>query len=168
MDPLRDKVLKRKEELLKELNEIELFLKLHRKFSEEHTPNDRTRPRDANHLTDMLNREPAVVLLGPANTPSQRSALNPMKFALLAEAAIRKVGRPMSRAEVVEAIESRGAVIPSSDKARYIGTIMWRRKDKFVHLESSGYLLREMMSPSALREYDERHRNDGDEDPDIG
>ena len=38
--------------------------------------------------------------------------------------------------------EARDVEIPATDKARYVGTIMWRNKSKFLNIEGRGYWLR--------------------------
>jgi len=39
-------------------------------------------------------------------------------------------------------VEKRGIEIPSTDKQRYLGTILWRHRDRFVNIEGKGYWLR--------------------------
>jgi hypothetical protein len=72
-------------------------------------------------------------------------------FADIAEQVLIKHGAPMNRYRLVEAIEREGHPIPSSDKARYVGTILWRHKDRFVNLPDFGYWLKN--KPSAIGRY---------------
>lgn len=48
--------------------------------------------------------------------------------AAAAEKLILARGRPMTRYELVEAIERDGLIVGGHDKARNIGTILWRSK----------------------------------------
>jgi len=69
-------------------------------------------------------------------------SLRPSELAALVERIIRESGRPMTRGEIVEALDRRDVEIPGGDKARYIGTIMWRQKSTFLNIEGAGYWLR--------------------------
>jgi hypothetical protein len=64
------------------------------------------------------------------------------EIAQMIERVIRKVGEPMTRGQLVEALERRDVDFPAADKARYIGTIIWRHKAVFVNIEGKGYWLR--------------------------
>ena len=55
---------------------------------------------------------------------------------------IRELGKPVQRGEMVERIEAKGVKIWSDDKPRYIGTVLWRDKDRFVNIEGEGYWLK--------------------------
>ena len=50
----------------------------------------------------------------------------------------------MTRGEIVKAFELRDFEIPAKDKSRYLGTIAWRHKGKFVNVNGLGYWLREV------------------------
>jgi len=56
--------------------------------------------------------------------------------------------RPMQRGELVAAVEERGVTIPSEDKARYLGTILWRNRDQFVNIPEAGYWLADAPCPA--------------------
>lgn len=66
----------------------------------------------------------------------------PRDLAEMMERLIRDVGRPMTRGEIVEALELKDIVIPAQDKHRYIGTIAWRNKALFLNVHGRGYWLR--------------------------
>lgn len=69
-------------------------------------------------------------------------APKPAEIATLMERIIRDVGRPMTRGEIVSALEARDMMIPYEDKPRYVGTIAWRHKGLFENIEGRGYWLR--------------------------
>ncbi len=75
----------------------------------------------------------------------------PGEVAAMMESIIRSVGRPMQRGELVLAFEARDFEIPAKDKARYLGTIAWRNKSKFVNIEGQGYWLRDTSLPRGQR-----------------
>lgn len=141
--------LKRKKELQRELAEIEQFLALHRKYSgtkSEDVETDRPSASDDEALWQHYKttaENMAAVRAMKAEVPSTAKVRGaPANFAEIAERIIKDEGHPMTRAELVSAIEARGVPIPSSDKPRYIGTILWRNQDKFENIEGAGYWLR--------------------------
>jgi hypothetical protein len=48
-------------------------------------------------------------------------------------------GKPMTRSELLKALEERDVFLAGEDKAKYLGTIMWRMKEAFVNLDGHGY-----------------------------
>lgn len=75
------------------------------------------------------------------------SGARPDQMADLMERIIREVGRPMTRGEIVVALEKRDVLIPYEDKPRYLGTIAWRNKGRFLNVEGRGYWLRDEPIP---------------------
>lgn len=73
---------------------------------------------------------------------SGRRKARPDEIAQIMERVIREVGRPMTRGQLVDALERRDVDLPAADKGRYIGTIIWRHKSIFVNIEGFGYWLR--------------------------
>lgn len=47
-------------------------------------------------------------------------------------------GRPLTRSALVRSLEAEGYVIDAKDKAKVLGTNIWRSK-KFDHIEGKGY-----------------------------
>jgi len=118
--------LRRKEELQRELDEIEVFIAVHNRFA---TTDDRPAARQPKVAGKRARPE---VVRSPRTS-------RPANFANLVDEILAELGRPMTRAELVNAIEARGVSIPSGDKQRYLGTILWRRRDLFVHHDGVGY-----------------------------
>lgn len=141
--------VKRKRELLKEIKEIDNFLDMYHHFSgtkEEETETDiellpsirrRARP-------DFIERSPL----------RKKRRGNPEVIADAAERIIRESGRPMVRSVLAEALEAGGIEIPSEDKARYVGTVLWRQSERFINLDKEGYWLRD--TPNKEVGYDPR------------
>lgn len=73
----------------------------------------------------------------PRPARSQRN--DPTEVAKRAEALIREHGKPLQRGELVRRIEASGMPLHTGDKGKYIGTILWRQRDKFVNVEGQGY-----------------------------
>lgn len=58
----------------------------------------------------------------------------------------------MTRGALADALQSDGISIPSEDKARYLGTILWRKSAIFENLEGKGYWLRNQKIPQTKTE----------------
>jgi len=56
-------------------------------------------------------------------------------------------GRPMNRGELVRRLESVGYLIDGSDKAKVLGTNIWR-SGKFAHINGHGYWPRDIERPT--------------------
>jgi hypothetical protein len=52
-------------------------------------------------------------------------------------------GRPLNRGDLVRRLEAAGYLIDGSDKAKVLGTNIWR-SDKFDHIEGEGYWPRDI------------------------
>lgn len=89
-------------------------------------------------------QEPKETYL-PANGPvekrrfSTRGGSAPREIVEIMRRVIRETGRPLTRGEIVEALEARDVYLPALDKNRYIGTIAWRYKAFFTHIDGRGY-----------------------------
>lgn len=55
-----------------------------------------------------------------------------------AEKTILQAGRPLSRGEIVQRLESEGFIFQGSDKVKVFGTNLWRSR-RFVSLKGLGY-----------------------------
>ncbi len=56
-------------------------------------------------------------------------------------------GRPLNRGDLVRRLEGAGYLIDGSDKAKVLGTNIWR-SEKFDHLEGQGYWPRDIERPT--------------------
>ncbi|MGQ0446264.1 MAG: hypothetical protein ACT4O2_14355 [Beijerinckiaceae bacterium] len=79
-----------------------------------------------------------------------RRGATPAEIVKITERVIREGGRPLTRGEIVEALERRDVDIPAKDKPRYIGTIVWRNKGVFKNIEGLGYWLSSEPLPTAM------------------
>jgi hypothetical protein len=146
-------------ELEAEAQRIRLFLAMYEEFSEgtgiEH--NDAgIEGTERNLSTERLRRGPRI-RVGPT----------PAEIADAMERLLRDVGRPMTRGEIVAALEMRDLEIPAQDKPRYIGTLAWRNKSKFINIEGRGYWLRGLalisdapIAPESFKELEEEYSDE--------
>jgi hypothetical protein len=133
MDSAYANALKRKEELTNELRDVETFLSLYRRFQGPH--------RQENNPDSLPSPDDAFVSDGFGRNVR---ALRPPEIADLAERVIRGAGEPLTRAQIVERIENAGHVLNSDDKPRYVGTILWRQKERFTNIPGQGYITADM------------------------
>lgn len=68
----------------------------------------------------------------------RRSNAKPGEIIRVAKEAIATHGHPMTRSQLVAALEDRGLVIGGADKNKNMGTILWRSK-QFYSVEGEGY-----------------------------
>jgi hypothetical protein len=80
----------------------------------------------------------------------RRKRGRPAEIVAIIERIIREAGRPLTRGEIVEALELRDVHIPAEDKQRYIGTIAWRHKGAFENVGGLGYWLTGEPLPIAM------------------
>ena len=70
------------------------------------------------------------------------------QIAAQAREAILEAGRPLQRAPLLAALEKGGLQLGGKNKARNLGTIMWRVRDRFVSIEGHGYWPKDLPYPA--------------------
>lgn len=123
--------LKRKKELERELAEIHRFLSMYDQFS----------GSPAAGIKASRSQPATPDESGDASEAGNTGRLKPAALAQLMEEILDETGKPMQRYELVAAVEARGFKIESEDKPRYLGTILWRHRDRFVNISGQGYTL---------------------------
>jgi hypothetical protein len=142
-----DKALTRLAELQREVSELKQFIEMYQKL--EGVPNLALEPSKSaspgHELTGNNTRSYANQPGDNQRKPARKDRLpgaSPREIAEIMERVIREAGRPLSRGEIVEALERRDVEIPAKDKPRYVGTIAWRNKGTFLNIDGRGYWLR--------------------------
>ncbi|RWN17325.1 MAG: hypothetical protein EOR94_20780 [Mesorhizobium sp.] len=157
MDRAYANALKRKQEIEAELAKIDSFLEMYRQFSG--PEQEQTEPA-VNDSSGTGNEE--------TMNPRSSRRLRPPEIADLAERVIRGAGHPLTRAEIVSRLESAGIELHSEDKPRYLGTILWREKARFVNVSGQGYIMADMVTPEqeleALLQLDDQDQDEGQDD----
>ncbi|WP_156369181.1 hypothetical protein [Aureimonas sp. Leaf324] len=85
--------------------------------------------------SDHRRADPATGVTASQARPATTSAL----IREGARKVLRETGRPMNRAELLEALRGRGVEVKATDPARAVGRVLWR-SEEFVHLDD-GYWL---------------------------
>ena len=152
MDQALINALKRQKELRKELAEIEEFLRLYQQFSgadQEHTPpvntGDGPTHGGAREPTQRGPREPTQ---GPVRS-------GPKAVADVAAGILKDLGVPLTRGELATELELRKVSLPGKDRenrARYVGTILWRNPERFEQIKGRGYWLKDTPIPETEEE----------------
>ena len=135
MDRAYANALKKKEELQREMEAVDAFLDMYQRFQgiyEQEKASNSPASTEDSFVKDGFGRNVRV--------------LRPPEIADLAERVIREANQPLTRAEIVSRIERGGHVLNSEDKPRYVGTILWRQKERFTNIPGQGYVLADMAS----------------------
>lgn len=107
------------------------------------------------HGFERLHQIQSGQLLGPdgddrggeAAQKRPRMAPSPRELASLAREEILAKGRPLTRGDLVDALQARGVHISGLDKAKNLGTILWRFRDEFSNIPGRGYWPTDMPNP---------------------
>jgi hypothetical protein len=131
MDDVLSKALKRQKILQFELEELARFIDTYQRLLR--TDSEKEEPQEG------VNSEYKI---GPSVTIVRKRHGRPVQFARIIEGILKDAKTPLNRAALVAEIEARDVKIPSQDKSRYIGTIIWRERAKFIHIVDHGYWLK--------------------------
>lgn len=121
------KIMEKRELLRQELEKIDNFLDLYRELTG----------------TEAVRSEPPVS--GSVEPPKSHGrkrtsgTAKPSDVGPMARRILLEHGKPMTRSELLNALEERDVVLAGDDKAKYLGTILWRMKEAFVNLDGYGY-----------------------------
>jgi len=133
-------------EIEAEAERIRQFLAMYERFSNEYRLGSEDLP--ATNPKENYPQDLSAVNIGDNSRRSGRKGPLPRELVALMERLIREVARPMTRGEIVEALNRREVEIPAKDQQRYIGTLAWRHKGTFVNIEGRGYWLRREPVPA--------------------
>lgn len=68
-----------------------------------------------------------------------RNVMSPGEISSFVRDTLIELGKPLKRSALVSELERRGLQLAGKDKAKNLGTILWRHKSQFVNLPSLGY-----------------------------
>jgi hypothetical protein len=102
-------------------------------------------------LSDVIGNDDAAVASVEAKPEMtaregqrERGVLPPEEIVRFARNALLKNGRPLKRGALVRVLEAEGVPLAGKDKAKNLGTILWRNLDQFVSLDKLGYWPRDI------------------------
>lgn len=133
----------RRAKLQQEIELIDRYLDLHRQiFGGEVT--------ESVTVGDLVEAE--VV---PAASRTKALPQNdPAAIAHEVEGLLAVASEPMTRGELRNALASLGVAIHSKDASKYLGTVLWRNRHRFINIEGRGYWLKNRELPPWLMEND--------------
>jgi hypothetical protein len=153
--------LKEKKELQERLERIEQFLALYDEFSRTKEETVDTLSGVSSAVRGTVDAMHRVLRSGTATVVTEQVVpprrLSPVQLAVLAKGAIKDAQHPLTRYELVSALEERGVIVPGETKemkGRYVGTIMWRNSDDFENIEGRGYWLKGAPAPDEIQQAD--------------
>ncbi len=138
--------LKKMRKLQQEIKELDAFIAKYEELSGNKIQQD-----DLLAVPDSV-INPHDSLSGSGKIVKRRN--NIKKLLDITERLIRESGRPMTRGEIVDGMDRLNITIHSKDKAKYIGTLLWRNDTRFVAVEGEGYALPNMVIENATNESD--------------
>jgi hypothetical protein len=136
--------LREKEELRKRLAEIDEFLRLYERFSDAAGG-------------PMEGKSNGVYDQAAHSEPISGHFIQhgPDAVVRVCTAILQDFGVPLTRGELAAELEARRVRLPGKDKenrARYVGTILWRNQDRFENIEGKGYWLKGIPIPDSEAE----------------
>src|SRR5205807_4316658 len=136
---------KRLTELKRQIAELERFVQMYEEL-DAGTDADQSDIQAARLNGTLIGNK----LVDNVSRARRRKRGRPAEIVAIIERIIRDAGRPLTRGEIVEALEQRDVHIPAEDKQRYIGTIAWRHKSVFGNVGGLGYWLIGEPLPKAM------------------
>lgn len=134
-DKAYEAALQKRAKLLQELENIEQFLRMYDHFATGRPLKKSSRSSDVGTLrSDSAGTSRRVA----GRSPSKEKVAEAAREILLAH------GKPMTRAELLDNLDSRGLVIVGTNRVKNMGTMMWRLRDQFVNIEGYGYWPKDM------------------------
>jgi hypothetical protein len=137
-DEAWQKAMEKREQLRNELEKLDDWLEMYRQLVG-------TEPVRS-EATATTNEAQPVKSHGRKRRPG---TVRPSDLAPMVRRILEEAGRPMTRSELIEALGARDVVLGGTDKAKYLGTLMWRARDAFVNLEGHGYWPKDEPYPEA-------------------
>lgn len=156
MDEIVEYARHRREAIQEELQRIDHFLKLYDEFAAKYASEARPEPTvniqaATERVTALI--EPVLPLVDPEVVPEaparrKRASGNPKPEEVIrvARMAMLAKGHPMTRRQVLDALQTQGITINGHDPIKVIGTTLWRSK-QFVQHEGFGYWPKDAPTP---------------------
>jgi hypothetical protein len=124
-DAAYQNALARRAALTREIERVDAFLGMYREFSA------------------IVSDKAAISEADERVAPEERAARGTgAKMLDLAEDAITAQSRPLTRVELLKAIEDRGLKVGGKDPGATLASALWRDKDRFVNIKTHGYWLK--------------------------
>lgn len=140
MDSMLGKALNLKDKLQKQLKEIDEFIELYKRL-EVDTKSENIEAAQTNFISNESTKDVVEPTKVRASKRRVRGT-SPAEIVPIIIDMMRVKGLPMTRTEVLEVLLKQGVEVGGEDKAKNVGTIMWRHDKDFINLSGRGYWLR--------------------------
>jgi hypothetical protein len=124
-------------ELDREESELRTFLATYRKLKETSPSGGQTTSQGDEEDAHAPAPADGTSAPGMAQFPSKKYDRTQIEIA--ARGACLDAGRPLQRDPLLAAVQQRGIQIDGANRARNLGTIMWRLRKSFVNIRGEGY-----------------------------
>lgn len=133
--------LKRRDALIKELKKLNDYIALHEEIFG-------TKEQQAT-LSFVKNDTQGEMSAGEGSGTATLRGVNPPRAVIgrRARVLILRKGHPMTRGELLQALENSGLKFVAADRSKSMGTTMWRLRDQFVNLDGLGYWPKDVPYP---------------------
>ncbi|MBN9219560.1 MAG: hypothetical protein J0I79_16565 [Mesorhizobium sp.] len=143
MNAARENALKLREELKAKLAEVETYLALEEKFASLSETNAEHGTLRNLRIVGTGSRR-MLQLDDDTDTKRKRNIPKDVMEKEVRSLITEAHKRPMTRTELVEALELKGVPVAGADPSKALGTILWRMGDKFINIKGFGYWPRDL------------------------
>jgi hypothetical protein len=151
----------RRRTLLQELEKVDSFLKLYKEF--------------AGGAAPRISPEASQSTPADSSMESEESAgdiMSQMAFEKIVREILLDKGHPLTRGALVREFDELGIKLIAADREKYVGTKLWRARDKIFNVPGKGYWLRDTASAAigydpadtTIRGFSYGHGRDDDDD----
>jgi hypothetical protein len=136
-DHAYNKALKRRAELLEEVEKIDVFLELWHHYS-------------GGTKAETASPKAAAPVSAPARSarPKKAGSLSREEVVVEIRRVLLETGRPMTRGALLKELLAQGVAVGGTNKSKNLGTILWRSRDEIVHIDGAGYWVKDKQCPA--------------------
>jgi hypothetical protein len=119
----------KRDALVRELERVDMFLELYKEFAP----------------TNYDDSGAASISVEPTKRGNVTA-----RIVDAAESVIRAAGKPVSRADILKALEDQGIPVGGKDPGATLASALWRDRERFVSIKGYGYWLRQVSYADAF------------------
>jgi hypothetical protein len=134
MDKAYQNALALEKKLSEQLKKVRDFISLYQEFSSENTD-----PKLETKQEYVSSESIGVDSRSRRERSQGRKIGGREQFGVIAREVLLAERKALTRGELVNALEMRGYEVSGEDKAKNVGTIMWRLRDRFINIPGFGY-----------------------------
>lgn len=153
MDPILRAALKRREELVQEIEKTDKIITFLKVVAAKSSGISDPAISAIDPLADAGDQDDGVSPLGHdlsgtepgrSDSSTRMRGDSPAKIVAATREILQTSGRPMKRGELLESLDALGIRVGGSDRSKVLGTILWRANDEIVNLRSFGFWMKDV------------------------